>query len=58
MECLMYKFRVRDIVDRFAEEGVKVSQAVVYNLLTKALCANCEHPCVAHALHTRVCQVS
>ena len=24
MECLMYKFRVRDTVDRFAEEGIKV----------------------------------
>ena len=29
------KFKVKDIVDRLAEEGVKVSHTAVYNLLTK-----------------------
>ena len=29
------QFKVKDIVDRLAEEGVKVSRTAVYNLLTK-----------------------
>lgn len=29
------KFKVKDIVDRLAEEGVKVSRTAIYNLLTK-----------------------
>lgn len=29
------KFKVKDIVDSLAEEGVKVSCTAIYNLLTK-----------------------
>ena len=29
------KFKVKDIIDRLAEERVKVSRTAVYNLLTK-----------------------
>ena len=29
------KFKVKDIIDRLAEEGVKVSRTAIYNLLTK-----------------------
>ena len=29
------KFKVKDIVDKLAEEGGKVSRIAVYNLLTK-----------------------
>ena len=29
------KFKVKDIVDRLAEEGVEVSRSAIYNLLTK-----------------------